>query len=661
MVTLKYIAGVLVLLLVMSQQALSIAPFPSESGSGTQAFSSEPSEFLPPQQAFRLRTTVDGAQLKAEWDIGADYYLYRNRFDVSFTAPELAHLDPNFSFPADGKPKEDAYFGLVEVFYDKAELSVDLEPALEILASRGQSADAGIELAITFQGCAEAGLCYPPQTENALYLADTDTEQANAAPPGEQSSVSGGAGELDTASASSLASILQSEGTLFNLGLFFLLGIGLAFTPCVFPMIPILSSIIAGQQNRPSTARAFMLSLSYVLGMAITYAMAGVVVGYFGAAANIQSAMQNPVVLSVFSAIFVLLALAMFGLFELQLPAFVRDRLSSVSQKQSGGHLASVAGMGAVSALVVSPCVTAPLTGVLIYISTTQNALYGGLVLLVLALGMGLPLILLGTGGGKLLPKAGAWMNQVKGVFGVMLLGVAIWLLERVLPGAVTLALWGVLAGVSAVYLGAFDTLPAQAHGSGTFRLRKGLGLVLFIYSVTLLLGAAAGGNDPFSPLDRFALGSRQIEPGSPVASAAADGSSPERGAPFTFRIVKTQSELDEALASAVRKGQPAMLDFYADWCISCKVMERQVFPHPDVSSKLQAFTLIKADITENDTEHKAMLDRYRLFGPPALLFFNKRGVELEGERIVGEIGLEAFSLHLAGVLLTDSELTASR
>ncbi|GAA3950246.1 protein-disulfide reductase DsbD [Allohahella marinimesophila] len=658
MVMLKNILGVMALLLTLSQPALAVAPFSTGSDSASPAFSAAPSEFLPPQEAFRLRTSVDGEQLRAEWDIAPDYYLYKDRFAISFTAPDLAHLEPQIGFSAEGEPKEDEYFGLVEVFYEKAVLTVDIRPALDILAAKAQTARSEIELAVTYQGCAEAGLCYPPQTEKALYMADSGPDSAASVVNG--SPGPGGSGGIDTESASSLASILLSEGTLFNLGLFFLLGIGLAFTPCVFPMIPILSSIIAGQQQRPSTPRAFMLSLSYVLGMAVTYAIAGVVVGYFGAAANIQSAMQNPFVLSVFSVIFVVLALAMFGLFELQLPAFLRDRLNSVSQKQSGGHLAGVAGMGAVSALVVSPCVTAPLTGVLIYISTTQNALYGGLVLLVLALGMGLPLLLLGTGGGRLLPKAGAWMNRVKAVFGIMLLGVAVWLLERILPGAATLALWGVLAGVSAVYLGAFDTLPAQEQGSGVFRLRKGLGLVLFIYAVTLLLGAAAGSSNPFSPLERFALNSRSLDAGGAL-SLAAPVEPVDTSKAYSFRVVKTLAELDEALATAVRNGQPAMLDFYADWCISCKVMERQVFPHPNVSSKLQAFALIKADITDNDVEHKAMLDRFRLFGPPALLFFSSQGRELENQRIVGEIGLAAFSQHLADVLLTNRELTASR
>ncbi|RNE92772.1 protein-disulfide reductase DsbD, partial [Marichromatium sp. AB32] len=422
-----------------------------------------------------------------------------------------------------------------------------------------------------------------------------------------------------------LASTLANASLWTSVALFFGLGLLLAFTPCVFPMIPILSGIIAGQGAGITTRRAFVLSLVYVLAMALTYTVAGVLAGLFGA--NLQAAFQDPWILGAFALVFVALALSMFGFYDLQLPASLQSRLAALSNRQQGGTLAGVAIMGLLSALIVGPCVAPPLFGALIYISQTGDALLGGVALFALSLGMGAPLIVIGTSAGKLLPRAGAWMEAVKAVFGVALLAVAISLIERVIPAAVAMLLWGLLLICSAVYLGALSPL---GHESGGWRkLWKGLGVALLVYGGLMLIGAAAGGKDTLQPLRGLGIG------GGEAAHAE-------------FTRVKTVADLDRELAAASAQGRPVMLDFYADWCVACKEMERYTFSDPAVIAELDRFVLLQADVTANDAADQALMQgRFGIPGPPAMLFFGADGAERSGFRLVGFTPAEAFADHL--------------
>lgn len=574
-------------------------------------FSSSSNRFLPVDEAFQFSSSTERGVLKLHWKITEGYYLYKHRIQVSTAESGTTLGESRFSLP--GTPKDDPYFGQVEVFYE--------DVTLEVPINSGGTQEVNVQ--VSYQGCAEAGLCYPPQTKSALYIADAVSPSTPADQPSSTSIQ--GKTPVDTSSAQSLAGYIGEAALWQTLGLFFLLGLGLAFTPCVFPMIPILSSIIAGQKQA-STGGSFRLSLAYVLGVAALYAVLGFAVGYFGAGMNLQAYLQNPWILSFFAGLFVLLALSMFGFYEIQLPAFLRDRLANVQQKQSGGTLTGVFTMGVVSALVVSPCVSAPLAGALVYIAATGDAGLGALILFVMALGMGVPLLLIGTGAGRLLPRAGAWMVAIKAVFGVLLLAVAIWLLERFLAGPLTLTLWALLAGVSAVYLGAFEAAlqPWQ-------RLWKGCGLMLFIYAILLLVGAASGGSNPLQPLESLSL----------------SAGTPNTAIELQFTKVSSLEQLAAQVRQAQQSGRAVMVDVYADWCISCKVMERDTFPHPDVSKHLENMHLVKMDVTANDAGHQAFLTHFGLFGPPAILFYDQSGQELADWRIYGEISTRDFIRHL--------------
>jgi thiol:disulfide interchange protein DsbD len=425
-----------------------------------------------------------------------------------------------------------------------------------------------------------------------------------------------------------LASFLLEKPLWLSAGMFFLLGIGLAFTPCVFPMIPILSGIIIGQGTEITTRRAFTLSLVYVLAMALTYTIAGVVVALLGA--NLQIWFQDPWVLGTFAAVFVLLSLSMFGFYELQVPTSIQSRLSEISNRQGGGTLIGVGIMGFLSALIVGPCITAPLVAALLVIGQAGDPVLGATALFALSMGMGAPLLAIGTSAGKLLPRAGAWMDAVKAVFGVLLLAVAIWLVERVLPTAVTMALWAILLIVSAIYLGALDAIRDGA--TGWHRLWKGVGVVLLLYGALLLVGAAAGGRDVLQPLK-----------GTTLAGATATGVEQTSA----FRYVKGPQGLDQALREAASQSKPVMLDFYADWCVSCKEMEKYTFSDPRVQAAWSEAILLKTDVTANDAQDQALLKRFGLFGPPAILFFTPEGDELRDYRVVGFVPPERFSKHV--------------
>lgn len=587
------------------------------SSQANRLFEEQP-EFLPVDEAFTWEVEQQQEQVVVRWFAQEGYYLYRDRFN--FSLPEnpgnLTLGTPIFS--KQGQIKDDPAFGMVEVFYDAITVSIPLISSGVWLKP--------ITLEIGYQGCADAGLCYQPQSRTITLQPPGISNLSNSA----STVASKQQGQTD-----SLADFIAQASIWLSLGTLFLLGIGLAFTPCVLPMVPILSSIIVGQDNL-STRKAFLLSLTYVLGMAIAYSAVGVLVGYFGAKANLQIYLQEPVVLISFALIFILLSLSMFGFYELQLPAFLRDRLDRLNQQQQGGHYLGVALMGILSALVVSPCVSAPLIGVLTYISTTGDALLGGLSLLALSLGMGFPLLLIGTGGGKFLPAAGEWMNIVKAVFGVLLLAVAVWLLERILPGPLTLVLWAGLLISSGIFMGALDKT-----GKGWPRLWKSIGLMFVIYGIILIIAAANGQSDPLRPL--------QLLPS--INTPARDTNSiQDSGLKHTshlpFASVNSLSELDQALATAKQENKITMLDFYADWCISCKIFERQTFSNPAVQAALSNALLLQADLSNLNKEHQAMLDRFGLFGLPSILFFNPTGEEIRSARIQGEMNAQQFLAH---------------
>ena len=467
---------------------LAPAAIAADLGSAVPNPLEEEPEFLSADQAFVLTTELDNGALQAHWKMPDGYYLYRHRFE--FAVPAGSSFALGEAEIPQGKVKNDEYFGEVQVYYH--------EVSARVPVTRTDGTAAVLDATITYQGCADRGLCYPPQTKHVSLPAQSIAAAAGTVPKRAAPDSDDAAGKTEE---QHLAGLLAGGNLLVSLAIFFAAGLGLAFTPCVLPMVPILSSIIVGQGSSVTRGRAFTLSLAYVLGMAVTYAALGVIVGLFGASMNLQAALQSPPVLIVFAVVFVLLALSMFGFYELQLPQAWQNRVNAMSQNQRGGVHAGVAVMGSLSSLVVSPCLSAPLAGALIYLSSTGDALLGGSALLMLGLGMGVPLLLIGSSGAHLLPRAGAWMNNVKAVFGVLLLGVAVWLLERVVPAQVTLLLWSVLAIGVGVYLGALDLSPRQ----GWSQLWKATGAFTFVYGVLLLIGAASGANDPLAPLSGVA------------------------------------------------------------------------------------------------------------------------------------------------------------
>lgn len=551
---------------------------------------SQPS-FLPVEQAFPYTMDMDGHELVVRFNTHKGYYLYQHRL---FIQQDTEQHWPVYR-SQEGIEKFDEAFGDVIAYYGPLDVRFDL-----------RALNAG-NYTLHHQGCADAGLCYPPQRE-VMTLSAEEIATLNTLTSTNNATTT--ARESNTTS----TSWFSERSWWAVVGIFFLLGLGLTFTPCVLPMVPILTSVVLGQSNT-SPRRGFMLSTVYVLGMALTYAAAGLLVGLLGAGANIQIWLQTPWVLALFAALFVALSLSMFGLYELQLPARLRERLQRANQDQQGGQYGSVFIMGVLSALVVSPCVSAPLAGALVYLSTTGDALLGGSALLALGLGMGAPLIVLGTTGASILPKSGQWMVQVKVFFGVMLLGVAIWLLDRVLPGTITLLLWAVLAITYGTQLGALEA----AH-NGLQRLSKALGLILLIYGAAALLGALQGQTNPLQPLS--------------MSSQAVNTSTPS---PF----FKTDS-VAEVRAAIANSQQPVMVDLYADWCISCVIMDREIFAQADVQQALSHVAWIKLDVTANRPEHIDFMRENAVFGPPTILFFDQ-GNELNDARIIGEVDKATF------------------
>ncbi len=583
--------------------------------------SEAPPEFLPPDVAFVLSAEAEDANtVVANWEIADGYYLYRSKMRFTVTEPPGITV-ANTRLP-DGKMKYDEYFGEMEVYYQRV-------PATLLLERQSRQSQT-ITLDVAYQGCADAGLCYPPITKRIDVSLPGAPQSAGAA--------SGTAPFVELPEQDRIARTLV-EGNIWLVMLGFLgFGLLLTFTPCVFPMIPILSSILVGQGDTLGTRKAFTLSLTYVLAMAATYTLAGVLAGLLGA--NLQAAFQNPWILGSFIVVFVLLALSMFGLYDLQIPASWQARLAGASNRQQGGTYAGVGIMGFLSALIVGPCVAAPLAGALIYIGQTGDAVLGGLALFALSMGMGIPVLAVGTSAGKLLPKAGPWMDTVKIVFGVVLLGVAIYLAERMVPAWVGLLLWGALLVVTAIHFGALEKLAAQV--TPLRRVGKGLALVMLVYGVALVVGGFSGSDNVWRPLDRLAAG----------------GSGYQHG--LEFKPVKGINGLNSAIAAAVAQGKPVMLDFYADWCVSCKEMERYTFRDSEVQAALAGTVLLQTDVTANDAEDQALLRHFELFGPPAILFFGPDGGERPAYRVVGYMKAPRFREVVERAIGGQSQLSAS-
>ena len=567
--------------------------------------------FLPPDEAFKfVLERQDDSTLVAKFEAAPHHYLYHDRisFEIKGSSGDIKILT---KLPK-GEIKSDPNSGDVEVHHRA--FQVEIRPSATAL----QLADA--EVTANYQGCSEEGLCYPPITKKLKYnalkhvVAKSTTSgslisSAHAQTEAEAISVAG-----DSGSETDQIAGLFKGGSLFTvIAAFFVAGLLLAFTPCVFPMIPILSGIIVGQGEKIEKSRAFTLSLSYVLGMATTYALAGVAAGMSGKL--LSAALQNPWVLGGFALVFVVLSLSMFGFYELQLPNSIQSKFNDASNKAKGGSVFGAATMGALSAVIVGPCVAPPLAGALLYIGQTHDVVLGGSALFAMAMGIGVPLMLVGTSAGALLPRAGAWMDLVKKVFGVMLLGVAIWLVSPVMPATATMLLVGGLLVMCAIFLSAIDPLPASA--SGLLRFGKGAGVLALIAGTAMVVGALSGNQEILQPLG-----------GLRMANAAMPAKT------LGFKRVANVAELENHIREA--GGKPVVLDFYADWCVSCKEMEHNTFSDGRVQARLKNAVLLQADVTANKDEHAAMLKKFGLFGPPGIVFFDHKGSELKSAQVIG-------------------------
>ena len=575
-------------------------------------------DLLDPNDAFRLSVeAVDRDTLEIRYRIAKGYYMYREKFAFAAATPDASFGTP--VFPA-GTPKQDEFFGRVETYRGDIAIRVPVTAAGEKLA-----------FDITSQGCADVGVCYPPETRRAqIVLAAGSTAVLDGAGAGGllgqgAASSSSQAGDFGGRAVRGEPALVSDEGRFEQLlagGSFWLVvagffgaGLLLTFTPCVLPMIPILSGIIVGEGRAMTRGKAFALSGAYVLGMAVTYTAIGIAAALSGSL--LSAALQNPWVLGTFALVFVALAFSMFGFYDLQLPSGMQSQLHSAQGRLKGGQFGAVAVMGMLSAAIVSPCVAAPLAGALLYISQTRDVMLGGSALFAMAMGMGVPLIAVGVSEGALLPKSGHWMKSVKHFFGVLLLGVAIWIVSPVLPAVLVMLAWAALLIISAMYLHAIDPLPHDA--SGLVRFWKGVGVIALVAGVALVIGALSGSRDPLQPLGGFRM-------------AAAEGVAAPAGE-VRFERVRSVDELDARLKTA---SAPVMLDFYADWCVSCKEMERFTFGDPAVRARLGEMVLLQADVTANNEYDKALLKRFRLFGPPGIIFFDAQGREIPGLRVIG-------------------------
>ncbi len=568
----------------------------------------QPQTLLPPEQAFQFFAEVkDATNLRVNWKIAENYYLYRNKIVLTLLDSPAVSLGPYRLPPGEPKPDADEAGGQTEIYRDSLAFKVPLV--------RSNNAPQTIRLNARYQGCADSGVCYPPMSQTlvlalpaATGLAADKPASALATPVSEQEQI---------------AAALHQDSFWATQLSFLGFGLLLSLTPCIFPMIPILSGIIVGNSHKISTLRAFLLSLSYVLASALTYTVFGILAAMFGS--NLQATFQQPWIIVLFSAIFVALSFSLFGFYHLELPKSFQARLHNSSEKHRDGSLWGAAIMGALSALIVGPCVAAPLAGALIYIGKTGDVLLGGSALFMMGLGMGVPLLLLGASAGKLLPKAGDWLEATKAVSGVIMLAVAVWMLSRIIPAAVTMLCYALLLIVPSVYLRATEPLPKDCPGWQ--KLWKGLGLVMLAYGLLLLVGLSMGNANPLRPLQGLNL-----------AQTGAEGQTS-----LAFEAVTDLAGLEAKIASATAANKPVMLDFYADWCIACKEMETYTFTDDRVQHGLKGFVLLRADVTQNTAADQALLHRFNLIGPPGVLFFGRDGQEQAAQRVIGFQDAAAF------------------
>ncbi len=568
-------------------------------------------EFLQPDQAFRFDALAAGTdRVRLVWEIADGYYLYRARIKVTTSSPQ-AQLGA-LEMPG-GQFKTDEYFGKQEVYHHELIASVPV--------ARAGGAAFELPLQVTYQGCAEAGLCYPPITKTVTVSLPAGVAGGSSA--GFSGAGGGpGAGARGLAEQDWFATLIRSGSLPAMLGWFYLAGLVLAFTPCVLPMVPILSGIIARSARHITAARGFALSLTYVLGMALTYTLAGIACAAAGR--QVQAVFQQWWVLALFAALFVALALSMFGLFTLQMPVAIQTRIANLSNRQSAGTFGGVAVMGALSALIVTTCVGPALVGALLVISQSGQVVRGGAALFAMSIGMGTPLLLVGASAGRLLPRAGPWMDLVKKLFGVMMLAVAAWMLARIVPERVALALWAVPALILAGLL--WSQTPARPAARWGLRAA---GIFAGLYGVALSAGSALGGTDPLAPLP--ALGAKNHE--------------------LPFRLIRSVADLDREVTRAKAAGRTVLVDFSADWCTSCKEMERYTFTDPAVQAALRDTVLLRADVTRNDADDQALLKRFGIFGPPTIAFYGADGHERAEYRVVGYMKADAFASRTRAAL----------
>ncbi|MEK6736713.1 MAG: protein-disulfide reductase DsbD [Pseudomonadota bacterium] len=600
-------------------------------------------ELLPPDEAFKVSIEVrDATTLIAHFEPAEDYYLYREK--IAFEPKGIGAVIEKITLPP-GKMKDDLTFGKTEVYYKPFQAIISLK-------REESTTDQPLTLAATYQGCNEPiGVCYAPINK----VMDLTLPAMKAAVGVVAEAVSGNAAAAKVDATADLFQMpsrspaVETESykidRMFQTGNFWLIltgffGIGLllAFTPCVFPMFPILSGIIANRGQHMTKGHGFILAVAYVLGMAITYAAAGVAAGLSGA--MLSAALQNAWVLGTFAVIFVLLSFSMFGFYELQMPGSLQSKLSEGAGQLKGGHLTGVFGMGALSALIVGPCVAAPLAGALLYISQTRDVILGGSALFVMALGMGVPLLLLGASAGALLPKAGEWMESIKQFFGVLLLGVAIWVISPVINEVVHMLLWAALLIISAIYLHAIDPLPERS--SGLRKFLKGVGVIALLTGIALLIGVLSGSRDVLQPLSKISLASTNTGNTEGVTRSTSES--------LPFRRVKSVAELDEQIRQA--RDKYVMVKFYADWCISCKEMERFTLSDAAIQSRLKDTVLLQIDVTDGTPDDAALLRRFKLFGPPGILFIDRQGNDVPDIKIIGFLNKNDFLTVLNAVLI---------
>jgi thiol:disulfide interchange protein DsbD len=612
----------------------------------SKAKSGSGDDFLPPDEAFRFAAIPDGPDhVRLIWQIADGYYLYRTRVKAATTSDQ-AQLGA-LEMPT-GETKSDEYFGKQEIYHHELVAGVPV--------ARASAAELALPLQVTYQGCATAGLCYPPITKEITVSMPSgngggaagsaagagagnfsSASGASAASSGGSVSgltsaaggaatgVSGSAGSSDASSATGayvseqdrFATLIKSGNTFLMLGGFFLAGLVLAFTPCVLPMVPILSGIIAGQGKNVTTGRAFALSLTYVLGMAFTYTIAGALCAAAGK--QVQTVFQQPWILALFAALFVALALSMFGLFTIQMPAAIQTRVANVSNQQSAGTFGGVALMGILSALIVTTCVGPALVGALIVIGQTGQIARGAAALFAMSIGMGTPLLIVGASAGKLLPKAGAWMDTVKKLFGVMMLAVAAWMLARIIPERLSLVLWAIPALVCAWLL----ITEIRKRSAATWVVRF-VGAAAGVYGLALITGSALGGTDPLAPFASRMAHQQELP----------------------FRTIKSVADLQREITQAKSEGRTVLVDFSAKWCVSCKEMEKYTFTDTAVKTALDRTVLLRADVTDNDAEDQALLKHMGIIGPPTIAFYGLNGEERANYRVVGFMKADAFASH---------------